>query len=179
MRHATAFRFPSIASEFESAIRFGPVSRLLKSRRVPMEHVDETQPVDWLAGASLMMRRTVLDEIGLFDETFFLYFEETDLCRRAAHGRSSHRLRTGKRRHPYRLGLDGNGQLGARAGLLVRFPPALFHQEPWRRSMRRSRRSAISPAAACTGCAALLTGKDREVTPGFPDHAWPHMICGP
>ena len=84
VRHTTAFRFPSIASEFESAIRFGPVSRLLKSHRVPMEHVEETQPVDWLAGASLMMRRKVLDEIGLFDETFFLYFEETDLCRRAA-----------------------------------------------------------------------------------------------
>ncbi len=31
-----------------------------------------------------MMRQTVLDQIGLFDETFFLYFEETDLCRRAA-----------------------------------------------------------------------------------------------
>jgi len=30
------------------------------------------------------MRQGVLDEIGLFDERFFLYFEETDLCRRAA-----------------------------------------------------------------------------------------------
>ena len=39
-------------------------------------------PVDWLAGASVMMRRTMLDAIGLFDEGFFLYFDETDLCRR-------------------------------------------------------------------------------------------------
>jgi GT2 family glycosyltransferase len=31
-----------------------------------------------------MMRQDVLDEIGLFDEAFFLYFEETDLCRRVA-----------------------------------------------------------------------------------------------
>ena len=29
------------------------------------------------------MRRSVLDRIGLFDERFFLYFEETDLCLRA------------------------------------------------------------------------------------------------
>jgi hypothetical protein len=43
-----------------------------------------TTRVDWLAGASLMMRQSVLDRIGLFDETFFLYFEETDLCHRAA-----------------------------------------------------------------------------------------------
>ncbi|MEI2687960.1 MAG: glycosyltransferase family 2 protein [Cypionkella sp.] len=43
-----------------------------------------TSRVDWLAGASLMMRQSVLDRIGLFDERFFLYFEETELCLRAA-----------------------------------------------------------------------------------------------
>ena len=82
--HHTAFRFPSIASEFESHIRFGPVSRLLNrfivARPIPLA----TTRVDWLAGASIMMRQSILDQIGLFDERFFLYFEETDLCRRAA-----------------------------------------------------------------------------------------------
>ncbi len=81
--HLTSFRFPSIASEFEGAINFGPVTRLLSKYRVPVPIPTETQTVDWLAGASLMMRQGVLDEIGLFDETFFLYFDETDLCRRA------------------------------------------------------------------------------------------------
>ncbi len=81
--HCTAFRYPSIASEFESSVRFGPVTRLLKGSVVPLPLPRTTQTVDWLAGASLMMRQSVLDEIGLFDETFFLYFEETDLCRRA------------------------------------------------------------------------------------------------
>lgn len=38
--------------------------------------------VDWLLGACLVMRRSVLDKIGLFDKRFFLYFEDTDLCRR-------------------------------------------------------------------------------------------------
>ncbi len=82
-QHTTTFRFPSLFSEIEGAINFGPVTRLLKSYRVPVEGVDATRPVDWLAGASVMMRQDVLDQIGLFDETFFLYFEETDLCRRA------------------------------------------------------------------------------------------------
>lgn len=82
--HLTTFRFPSIASEFESAVRFGPVSRRLKTRKICIETPDQSQTVDWLAGASLMIRRSALDEIGLFDETFFLYFEETDLSRRAA-----------------------------------------------------------------------------------------------
>jgi len=81
--HVTTFRFPTISSEFEGAIRFGPVSRLLSKHRVPVDIPDTAQAVDWLAGASMMMRTDVLETIGLFDETFFLYFEETDLCRRA------------------------------------------------------------------------------------------------
>jgi len=82
--HCTAFRFPTVWSELEGAARSGPVSRLLAKHVVPLGVPDATRRVDWLAGASLIMRRTVLDQIGLFDETFFLYFEETDLCRRAA-----------------------------------------------------------------------------------------------
>lgn len=82
--HRTAFRFPSILGEFEQNIRFGPVSRLLARWIVAQPLPSATTRVDWLAGASLMMRQKLLDEIGAFDETFFLYFEETDLCRRAA-----------------------------------------------------------------------------------------------
>lgn len=83
--HQTLFRFPSMASELEGAARTGPISRLFKDRIVPLPiPTDPVTRVDWTAGCSLMMRQKVLDRIGLFDETFFLYFEETDLCRRAA-----------------------------------------------------------------------------------------------
>lgn len=82
--HSSCFRFHTIVSEFESALRFGPVSRLLKSHTVSIEIPEQTTSVDWVAGASMMIRRTALDEVGLFDEAFFLYFEETDLCLRAA-----------------------------------------------------------------------------------------------
>lgn len=44
---------------------------------------DTTREVDWLLGACLMMRKSMLEKIGFFDERFFLYFEDTDLCRRA------------------------------------------------------------------------------------------------
>jgi GT2 family glycosyltransferase len=81
--HLTAFRFPSIAGELEGAAKLGPISRLFKKSIVPLPIPEETRQVDWLAGASMMIRRDVLDDIGLFDEAFFLYFEETDLCRRA------------------------------------------------------------------------------------------------
>lgn len=81
--HVTAFRFPTAWSELEGAARLGVISRLLKDHIVPLPIPEETTRVDWLAGASMMIRREVLEDIGLFDETFFLYFEETDLCLRA------------------------------------------------------------------------------------------------
>ena len=63
--------------------RIGLVSRLLRRSIVAPPPARVACRVDWLAGASMMIRRPVLDEAGLFDEAFFLYFEETDLCRRA------------------------------------------------------------------------------------------------
>ncbi len=42
----------------------------------------QIRDVDWLFGAALLMPRTALEEVGMFDEDFFLYFEDLDLCRR-------------------------------------------------------------------------------------------------
>jgi N-acetylglucosaminyl-diphospho-decaprenol L-rhamnosyltransferase len=77
-----AFRFPSIAGELEAGARLGVVSRLLASRAVPRTMGEAPEQIDWCAGASLMLRREVLTQIGGFDEAFFLYFEEIDLCQR-------------------------------------------------------------------------------------------------
>jgi N-acetylglucosaminyl-diphospho-decaprenol L-rhamnosyltransferase len=41
------------------------------------------EPIAWARGALLFLRTTMLEAIGAFDERFFMYFEETDLCRRA------------------------------------------------------------------------------------------------
>lgn len=43
---------------------------------------DQTMEVDWIMGSAMFIRKSVLDEIGGFDERFFMYFEDTDLCRR-------------------------------------------------------------------------------------------------
>jgi len=43
---------------------------------------DGVREVDWLLGSFLFCRASALRQIGLYDEKFFLYFEDTDLCKR-------------------------------------------------------------------------------------------------
>jgi GT2 family glycosyltransferase len=78
-----AFRFPTLQSEIISGLDFGLVSRLLKRWEVPIRMPKIAQPVDWICGASMMVRPAVLAAIGALDENYFLYFEETDFCLRA------------------------------------------------------------------------------------------------
>lgn len=82
--HTTHFRFPTIAGEFEQATKLGIVTRLLAHAVIPMPATEKPVQADWTAGASMLIRSDALRDIGLFDETFFLYFEETDLCRRGS-----------------------------------------------------------------------------------------------
>jgi N-acetylglucosaminyl-diphospho-decaprenol L-rhamnosyltransferase len=78
-----AFRFPSLLSEVEGGLQFGLATRILRRWVIPQSMAPVAQPIDWLPGASMMIRWSVFDRIGFFDETFFLYFEETDFCLRA------------------------------------------------------------------------------------------------
>lgn len=41
-----------------------------------------TAEVDWIQGSCVLIPKKVFDTVGLFDERFFMYFEDTDLCRR-------------------------------------------------------------------------------------------------
>ncbi len=78
-----AFRFPSVMSEIEGGLQLGLASRVLQRWVVALEMTGVAQRVDWLPGASMMIRPAVFDAICGFDETYFLYFEETDFCLRA------------------------------------------------------------------------------------------------
>ena len=77
----SAFSFPSVDQEFAHAFGLASVARLL---RVKPTVVERTQPgpADWITGASVMFRSAALRQTGLFDDGFFLYFEEVELMHR-------------------------------------------------------------------------------------------------
>lgn len=79
-----AFRFPSPMSQLDLGADLGLIRRLLGRWAILSPESDVAQRCDWVSGASLLIRREVLEAIGLMDEGYFLYFEETDLCFRAA-----------------------------------------------------------------------------------------------
>lgn len=78
-----AHRFPSPLGELESAARLGLLSRALRRYASAVEPAGRPHPCDWVSGSSMMVRRQVFESVGLFDEGYFLYYDEVDLCRRA------------------------------------------------------------------------------------------------
>jgi hypothetical protein len=52
-------------------------------RERPAAGPDGIAECDWVEGAAILIRREVLERVGLLDERLFIYFEETELCLRA------------------------------------------------------------------------------------------------
>ncbi len=82
-QHHSRYRFPSILGEVEGGLRLGFVSRLLAAHMVAPPLVSHEHEIDWVAGASMIVRREVFEAIGYMDADYFLYFEEVDFCLRA------------------------------------------------------------------------------------------------
>jgi N-acetylglucosaminyl-diphospho-decaprenol L-rhamnosyltransferase len=82
--HAARRSFPTPASALGHFLRLGRSDRApaaLAAYRAPEVGAG---PVDAVNGAFMLMRRAMLDEIGLFDEGYWMYMEDLDLCYRAA-----------------------------------------------------------------------------------------------
>jgi GT2 family glycosyltransferase len=46
-------------------------------------HFTRPQPVDWISGCAILVRRQVIEQVGALDDRFFYYWEETEWCLRA------------------------------------------------------------------------------------------------
>jgi N-acetylglucosaminyl-diphospho-decaprenol L-rhamnosyltransferase len=71
----SAWRFPTPSVTVLGLPTLGKVG-------INQSHGTRPRSVGWVAGAALLLRREALDDVGLFDEGFFIYFEEVDLCLR-------------------------------------------------------------------------------------------------
>jgi hypothetical protein len=79
-------RFPTLMIDLlENAVvqRFWAVNVVLNRYYCNDLPNDVPQPVDWVVGACIMLRREVVEQIGGFDEGYFMYSEEADWCFRA------------------------------------------------------------------------------------------------
>lgn len=81
---AYSFRrfLPSVFWELNEFFSLLP-EKILYNKNAQFNNKNEPREVAYITGADLMIPRRVLDNIGFFDPTFFLYFEETDLAYRA------------------------------------------------------------------------------------------------
>lgn len=83
MRPATSFHrlFPSIAGELNSLLFYLP-EFLKYGRNRFFNHSGHPLEVAAITGADLMIKKSVVEELGLFDDSFFMYYEDTELCNR-------------------------------------------------------------------------------------------------
>jgi GT2 family glycosyltransferase len=84
---ASARRFPDLSTAFGG--RTSWLTRVLPGNPLTRRNLASTNveagcaEVDWVTGAFMMVRHDVFESLGGFDERFFMYWEDSDLCLRA------------------------------------------------------------------------------------------------
>jgi GT2 family glycosyltransferase len=132
-------RFPRIRSAYAEAFflqRLFPRVRWIDEVVRDASVYQRPAAVEWLSGACLLVKRDVLEELDGWDEGFFLYCEDIDLCKRAQEASFEVRY------EPSAVATHVGGGSGSRAALLpvlaasrVRY--AQKHEPPGRRAAER------------------------------------------
>ncbi|MFH1461115.1 MAG: glycosyltransferase family 2 protein [Patescibacteria group bacterium] len=82
---ASCFRFPTPSSFLARRTFFGKLKwgeKKIKEFLINNRDFSSAQPVDWIQGSAMLVRRKAVNKVGLMDERFFMYLEDTDWCRR-------------------------------------------------------------------------------------------------
>ena len=172
------FRFPSLLREVVGTINFGPLDRLLPRARVALPP-DWDGPVDWVAGASVLMRFDRLREVNFFDPDFFLYYEEVDLMRRLSQA-GYRTLYVPEARVTH---IEGAATQVASHDTRPKQQPA-FVYDSWRMYFRKRHGRAYALAAALLKLPASwigdrlarLRGRPSGVPVGFFRDHWRHVV---
>jgi N-acetylglucosaminyl-diphospho-decaprenol L-rhamnosyltransferase len=129
------------------------------TRRYRQLDVDPTRArdVDWISGAAVWLRREALDDVGGWDERYFMYMEDVDLCLRL-------------RRAGWRVAYEPAGEVVHVQGASTSKRPyrmiAEHHRSVWRFAVRRYRgwrRPLLVPLAAVLALRCLAA---------MAQHAW-------
>jgi hypothetical protein len=163
------FRFHCIASEFARGLRLRLVSKLLSRWAAPIPAPREPCSVDWVSGASMIIRRQVIGSIGALDEGLYTYFDDIDFCLNA-------------RRAGWPTWFVPQSRVvhleGASTGIVDKSPkrrPAY-----WFQARRRFFLKNYGPFYAALVDAAFLSGfalwRLRRKLQGKPDADPPHML---
>lgn len=87
--HSYCYLFPSLLMELDILLR-GAITHRIEKRRLKYVTKNGFDEVAYITGADMMLRRSDIQELGFFDPSFFLYFEETELSYRFhRHGKLS------------------------------------------------------------------------------------------
>lgn len=130
----------------------------LRYRRIGQEQ-HRARAADWVSGAFFLARRQAFDDVGGFDERYFMYVEDVDLCWRLHEAgwdiayepgaEVVHQQGLSTSRHPYRM-------------------LAAHHRSMWRFARRTSRgpeRALLPVVALGLGCRLVLACLEHVVSP--------------
>jgi N-acetylglucosaminyl-diphospho-decaprenol L-rhamnosyltransferase len=143
----TARMFPSAAAAVfgrkSLLTRVFPHNRWTRRYLVGRQNQGSTPfKVDWVSGACLMVRRSVVERVGALDEGFFMYWEDADWCRRiGAAGFGVYCVPSARVVHH-----EGQSSLGRPARLVCEFHRSVFRYYTKHHTSRTS--VAIRPAVA-------------------------------
>ncbi|HEX2675096.1 MAG TPA: glycosyltransferase family 2 protein [Polyangiales bacterium] len=168
----TAFRFPTLLGELESGVRLGPVSKLL-GKWVVAREMNGVSPeqVDWLPGASMMVRRETLEAVGLMDDAYFLYYEETDFCLQAK--RAGWECWYVPQSRVMHIAGQSTG-VTVRTNTPKRMPKYVFDSR--RRYFVKNHGKLYAAAADAAFIAGYATWRVRRKLQGRPDSDPPHLL---